>query len=283
MMDVRRRGLGRGLGALIPTAVPIRREPHAENSAPLEAISPNPYQPRATFEDSGLDELAASIREKGVLQPLVVRRAGEGRYQLIAGERRFRAAQRAGLSTVPVVIREADDGEALELALIENLQRENLNPVEEARAYDRLAAEFGLSQEEIARRVGKSRSAITNALRLLQLPADVLAQLESGVLSAAHARTVLGLETAASQSQLARDVVAQRLSVRDTEKLVRDRAARSAGEVEERHLEAALARALGTRVHLRHHRNGSGQIIIEYYSLDELDGLLQRLGAGASA
>jgi ParB family chromosome partitioning protein len=280
MMDVRRRGLGRGLGALIPSAPAVRpvREAEPETSAPMEAISPNPYQPRETFDDGTLDELSASIREKGVLQPLVVRRAADGRYQLIAGERRFRAAQRAGLARVPIVVREADDGEALELALIENLQRENLNPVEEARAYDRLADEFGLAQEEIARRVGKSRSAITNALRLLQLPADVLAQLESGALSAAHARALLGLESAGSQSAVAEDVIVRRLSVRDTEQLVRERAARRADDVEQRAVEASLARALGTRVHLHHRRNGSGRIVIEYYSLDELDGLLRRLG-----
>lgn len=281
MIDVRRRGLGRGLGALIPSAPqPVQRpEAEIETSAPIEAITPNPYQPRDVFDEAALDELSASIREKGVLQPLVVRRVADGRFQLIAGERRFRAAQRAGLTWVPIVVRDADDGEALELALIENLQRENLNPIEEARAYERLANEFHLGQEEIARRVGKSRSAITNALRLLGLPAEVLAQLESGALSAAHARTLLGLESAGSQREAAEDVVARRLSVRDTEQLVRERAARSAVDVEQRAVESRLAHILGTRVQLRHHRNGSGKIVIEYYSLDGLDGLLARLGA----
>ena len=281
MIDVRRRGLGRGLGALIPSAPQSVQQPAAENetSARIEAITPNPYQPRDVFDDAALDELSASIREKGVLQPLVVRRVSAGRYQLIAGERRFRAAQRAGLSSVPIVVRDADDGEALELALIENLQREDLNPIEEARAYERLANEFHLGQEEIARRVGKSRSAITNALRLLGLPVEVLTQLESGALSAAHARTLLGLESAGSQREVADDVVARRLSVRDTEQLVRERAARSAADVEQRAVESRLARVLGTRVHVRHHRNGSGKIVIEYYSLDGLDGLLSRLGA----
>ena len=281
MIDVRRRGLGRGLGALIPSAPhPVQRPtPEVETSAPIDAITPNPYQPRDVFDEAALDELSASIREKGVLQPLVVRRIAEGRYQLIAGERRYRAAQRAGLTTLPIVVREADDGEALELALIENLQRENLNPVEEARAYDRLASEFHLGQEEIARRVGKSRSAITNALRLLGLPPEVLAQLESGVLSAAHARTLLGLDSAGSQRDVANHIVARRLSVRDTEQLVRERAARPTADVEQQAVEGRLARALGTRVHLRHNRNGSGRIVIEYYSLDALDGLLARLGA----
>jgi ParB family chromosome partitioning protein len=281
MIDVRRRGLGRGLGALIPSASPAlqRAKPEPETSAPIDAIAPNPYQPREVFDDEALNELSASIREKGVLQPLVVRRVADGRYQLIAGERRFRAAQRAGLNTVPILVRDADDGEALELALIENLQRENLNPIEEARAYERLANEFHLGQEEIARRVGKSRSAITNALRLLGLPAEVLAQLESGALSAAHARTLLALDSAGTQREVADNVITRRLSVRDTEQLVRERAARSAADVEQRAVEARLAQALGTRVHLRHNRNGSGKIVIEYYSLDGLDGLLARLGA----
>jgi ParB family chromosome partitioning protein len=280
-MDARRRGLGRGLGALIPEIIqPVPRpEPENEGWAALATISPNPFQPRDVFDEIALDELAASIREKGLLQPLIVRRAGDGNYQLIAGERRFRAAQRAGLTRVPIVVRDADDGETLELALIENLQRENLNPVEEARAFQRLADEFGLAQEQIAHRVGKSRSAVTNSLRLLHLTPDVLAQLESGALSAGHARSLLGLDSAQAQAAAARDVVAQHLSVRDTEKLVRDRARPAAVDVEQRAVEADLTRLLGTRVHLRHNKDGSGRIVIEYYSLDELDGLIARLGA----
>jgi ParB family chromosome partitioning protein len=280
-MDVRRRGLGRGLGALIPgsTQQPTSgKEFSAEGSAAIEEIAPNPFQPRELFDETALDELAASIREKGLLQPLVVRRAGSGGYQLIAGERRFRAAQRAGLTRVPIFIRDADDGEALELALIENLQREDLNPLEEARAFQRLTSEFRLGHEEIAQRMGKSRSAVTNSLRLLQLPAEVQAQIESGDLSAGHARTLLGLESMSAQTAVARDVVARRLSVRDTEKLVRERAAPTI-DVERQAVEANLARALGTRVRLRHNADGSGRILIEYYSLDELDGLIDRLGA----
>jgi len=281
-MEVRRRGLGRGLGALIPASahvVAATVEPEAESWARIEMISPNPYQPRELFDEQALAELADSIREKGLLQPIVVRRTADGRYQLIAGERRLRAAQRAGLSRVPIMVRDADDGEALELALIENLQRENLNPVEEARAYQRLADEFGLAQEDIARRVGKTRSAVANSTRLLQLPSDVLAQLEAGVLSAAHGRSLLGLATVEAQTDAAFEVVAQRLSVRDTERLVRERGRPAQVDIEQRAVEADLARALGTRVHLRHKKDGSGRIVIEYYSLDELDGLLQRLGA----
>lgn len=285
MNELRKRGLGRGLGALIPgaaaldkTAAPPAGEPErADRVAPVASITANPYQPREVFDEAAIEDLAASIREKGLLQPLLVRHAGGG-YQLIAGERRFRAAQRAGLTEVPIIIRDADDREALELALIENLQRENLNPVEEARAFKRLGDEFSLSQEEIATRVGKSRSTVTNALRLLNLPADVLAQLESGALSAAHARTLLGLPDAQAQAAVAREVAARRLSVRDTERLVRDRS-QPADDLERRAVEADLARALATRVHLRHNKDGSGRIVIEYFSLDELDGLLTRLGA----
>jgi ParB family transcriptional regulator, chromosome partitioning protein len=282
-MDMRKRGLGRGLGALIPGATAVadhgRGNGAAETSAPIGSITANPYQPRGSFEEGPIEELAASIREKGVLQPLLVRRVAGG-YQLIAGERRFRAAQRAGLAEVPIVVRDADDNEALELALIENVQRENLNPIEEARGYLRLSDEFGLAQEEIARRVGKSRSAVTNMIRLLQLPADIVAQIESGQLTAGHARSLLALESAQAQKALARDVVAQQLSVRDTERRVRERAAApKVAEIERRAVETDLARALGTRVHLKHNRDGSGRIVVEYYSLDELDGLIDRLGA----
>jgi ParB family chromosome partitioning protein len=261
----------------------VKKEPELESSAPIESISPNPYQPRATFDEEALAELAASIREKGLLQPIVVRRAGDGRYELIAGERRLRAAQRAGLERIPILVRDANDSEALELALIENLQRENLNPVEEARAFQRLADEFGLGQEDIAQRVGKSRSTVTNSLRLLQLPSDVLAQLESGALSAGHARTLLGLDSTQAQAAVARDVLARRLSVRDTEQLVRQRARPADSDAERRAVEANLARALGTRVHLRHNQSGSGRIVIEYYSLAELDGLIERLAPRSAA
>lgn len=283
MNDLRKRGLGRGLGALIPGAAALDKTAaapaeRAEQRVPIQAITPNPFQPRLVFDEAAIDELAASIREKGLLQPVLVRRAGSG-YQLIAGERRFRAAQRAGLAEVPVVIRDADDREALELALIENVQRENLNPVEEARAYKRLADEFNLSQEEVADRVGKNRSTIANAVRLLQLPPEVLAQLESGELTAGHARPLLALPDAQAQTAVAREVADRRLSVRDTERLVRDRAQAAADDLERRAVEADLARALATRVHLKHNRDGSGRIVIEYFSLDELDGLLVRLGA----
>ena len=282
MTDLRKRGLGRGLGALIPGGSPQqereRPELEPERTAAIRSIVPNPFQPREVFDETAIDELAASIREKGLLQPLLVRPAPNG-FQLIAGERRFRAAQRAGLDRVPITVREVDDVEALELALIENLQRENLNPVEEARAYKRLSDEFDLSQEDIAPRASKSRPAVTNSLRLLQLPPSVIAQLESGELSAGHGRSLLALDSAQAQTAVAREAATRRLSVRDTEKMVRERRLPPPDDIERRAVEADLARALGTRVHVRHRSDGSGRIIVEYFSLDELDGLLTRFGA----
>jgi len=284
-MELRKRALGRGLGALIPGAPepPERTDERDDGWVAIGSITPNPYQPREVFDESGLDELTTSVRDRGLLQPLVVRRLADGRYELIAGERRWRAAQRAGLTRVPVVVREADNSEALELALIENLQRENLNPIEEARAFQRLCDEFALSQEDVAQRVGKSRSAVTNSLRLLQLPTEVLGQVASGALSAGHARSLLGLSTTQAQIAVARDLVMRRLSVRDTEKMVRERARPAKVDVEQRAVESELARALGTRVRLRHNKDGSGRIVIEYYSLDELNGLIDRLGARSVA
>jgi ParB family chromosome partitioning protein len=244
----------------------------------LEQISPSPLQPRGRFDDAALDELAASIREKGVLQPLIVRRIGEERFELIAGERRFRAAQRVGLGRIPVIVRDADDGEALELALIENLQREDLNPIEEARGLQRLNSEFKLGHEAIAIRIGKSRSTVTNSLRLLQLPPEVQLQIESGSLSAGHARALLGVDSAPAQAALAAEIASRRLTVREAERLAR-RSIQVADDIEKRLVEENLARSLGTRVRLRHRADGSGSIVIEYYSLDELNGLIDRLGA----
>jgi ParB family chromosome partitioning protein len=242
---------------------------------PLDAIVPNPYQPRGAFADGAIEELARSIGEKGVLQPLLVRRVGD-HYELIAGERRWRAAERAGLTHVPVRLREADARESLELALIENLQREDLNPIDEARAYRRLSEEFRLTQDEIAQRVGKSRSAVTNSLRLLALPAEVLAQIESGALSAGHARSLLALP-GDERVRAAGEVVRRKLSVRATEKMARARARTTNAAVDERQIESELARALGTRVHLRANGTGAGRIEIEYYTLEQLNGLIARL------
>lgn len=270
--------MGRGLGALIPVAAeaPVTKEAAREDfTLPIEAIDVNPYQPRGSFSEEAIDELSRSIREKGLLQPLLVRRLGD-RYQLIAGERRFRAAQRAGLARVPVNVRQAGNDEMLELALIENLQREDLNPVEEARAYHRLSQEFDLSQDEIARRVGKSRSAVANSLRLLQLPADLLAQVAERTLSPGHARGLLSIPSPEARAEAARTVVQRKLSVRDTERLARTGRA-ATQDLDRQAIEEDLARALGTRVRLHSRKGNAGRIEIEYYSLAELDGLIRRL------
>jgi ParB family chromosome partitioning protein len=238
----------------------------------LALIQPNPFQPREVFADDAIRELTASIREKGLLQPLLVRPCGSG-FQLIAGERRFRAAQIAQLSTVPVIVRDAPDGESLELALIENIQRENLNAIEEARAYKRLQDEFGLTQDEVAHRVGKSRSAVANSVRLLQLPNDIQEQIRVGKLTAGHARSLLSLP-ASAQASAAATIAEKRMSVRDAEQLAR----RSGTEdIDIARAADDLCRSLGTRVRIRPKKGQSGQIEIEYYSLAELNGLLDRL------
>jgi ParB family chromosome partitioning protein len=283
MMEVtaKRRALGRGIGALIPGSYE-RDDTEAMSTAtpssvPLAAIHPNPFQPRQHFAEAAIDELARSISEKGILQPLLVRPMNGG-YELIAGERRFRAAQRIGLETVPVTVREASDGEVLEIALIENIQRENLNPIEEAYAYRRLIEEFELTQDEIAQRVGKDRSTVANTLRLLQLPPEVQQEIERGALSAGHARALVGLNSDVARIELAREVLARRLTVRETEKLAK-RTARPTVDDDLQAAEQRLTEALRTRVRIANRRNGSGRIEIEYYSLDELNGWIDRLSA----
>lgn len=272
-MEARRRALGRGLGALIP--ITEFQEPTAAEGlqyVAIASIQPNPFQPREVFADDALRELTASIREKGLLQPLLVRPFGSG-FQLIAGERRFRAAQMAGLDSVPVIVRDAPDGESLELALIENIQRENLNAIEEARAFRRLLDEFGLTQDDVARRVGKSRSAVANSVRLLQLPAEIQEQIRSGKLSAGHARSLLSLP-AAAQSAAASTIAERHMSVRDAEHLARRS---GTDDVDVARAADDLCRALGTRVRIRPKKGESGQIEIEYYSLAELNGLIEKL------
>jgi len=277
-MDVmgKRRALGRGLGALIPHA-PAAEPAAATMLVPVAAIQRNPLQPRRLFAQDSLEELAQSIRENGILQPLLVRRANGG-FEVIAGERRLRAAQLAGLEAVPVTVRDVDDRALLELALIENIQREDLNAIEQARAYRRLVDEFLLTQDEIATRVGKDRSTVANMLRLLQLPAAVQADIERGLLSAGHARALVNAGSGALQIELAQEVVAKRLTVRETEKLAK-RHARPLVDPEQRAAEQRLSAALATRVRLVPRKNGAGKIEIEYYSLAELNGLLERLSA----
>jgi len=273
----KRRALGRGLGALIPGAF---EQPKPVDETPLvllSAIQTSRVQPRQVFSEVSIDELAASIREKGIIQPLLVRPSGDG-YELIAGERRYRAAHKLGLERVPVTIRAVDDREALELALIENVQRENLNPIEEARAYRRLAEDFHLAQDQIAQRVGKDRSTIANALRLLQLPDEVMRKIESGELSAGHARALINLGSAEQTIEVANMVVAQRLNVRQTERLAKTTRLPIV-DADQRAAENLLTEQLGTKVRIATRRNGAGRIEIEYYTLDQLNGLIERLGS----
>ena len=208
-------------------------------------------------------------------------RGSAGRYELIAGERRFRAAKLAGLTEVPILIRDVDDREALELALIENVQREDLNPVEEARAYQRLADDFGMTQDDIALQVGKTRAAISNTVRLLQLDADTLAKVESGDLSAGHARSLLALPEGESRAKVVRDIAVHKLNVRDTERLVRQRSKRTE-DADRAVLEGALGQSLGTKVRIRTRGKSRGRIEIDFYSLDQFDGLVARLSQDAS-
>lgn len=278
----RRTGLGRGLEALIPGGEP----PAAAGVSllPVDAILRNPRQPRQHFDDAELNELAASIAEHGVLQPLIVTTgAGPGEYILVAGERRLLAARRAGLQHVPALLREASDQQRLELALIENVQRADLSPLETAEAYRQLAGDFGLSHEQIAGRVAKSRAAVTNTLRLLKLPPSLKEALAQGRISEGHARALLALPTPQAQVAALQTVLGRDLTVRQTEELVRklsgERQAappRPAPPPEVNDLQTRLQSSLGTRVSLNQRRKG-GTIVIHYYSNEELDALVERL------
>ena len=270
--------LGRGLGALIPQRGDIPPIPFRDGLAqiPIGQINPNPYQPRKVFNEASIEELARSVREHGIVQPLVVTRTADSRYRLIAGERRLRAAQRAGLQTVPAVIKELmKEGDALQIALIENIQREDLNPIEEAGAYHQLHAEFGLTQEEISRRVGKERSTVANFLRLLRLPDTVKKLLASGQLSMGHARALLAIDSAKRQEQLAERVVKNNLNVRQTEMLAAATSARPSAKGEKpkdvftRDAEEKLTRSLRTKVDIDRRRRG-GVIHIRFASEDDL-------------
>ncbi len=270
-----KRGLGRGLGALLSTS-PAEGETLRELA--INEIAPNPNQPRKTFDVRSLQELSASMRQSGVLQPIVVRPAGNG-YQLIVGERRLRAAKLAGLERVPAVIREATDAESLELALVENLLREDLNPMEEAEAYQRLLAEFGWTQEELASRVGKDRSSIANCLRLLKLPAVIQDDLRAGRLTMGHARALLSLTSAVAQLKLREEILAHSWSVRTTEEGVQRshiprRAPRRSPELTA--LEDRLRERLATRVRLVGSER-RGRIEIVYAAREELERLVEQI------
>jgi ParB family chromosome partitioning protein len=278
-MADKRPALGRGLSALIPEAPPAPADRALE--VDTDRLRPNRFQPRTRMDDARIEELSRSIRAHGIIQPVVVRRAEDG-YEIVAGERRWRAAQRAGLLKVPVVVRDIPDERLLAAALIENIQRQDLNPLEEAHAYRRLADEFGLTQEQIAESVGKDRSSIANYVRLLRLPNEVRDNVASGELSMGHARALLALPDETAQLRLARDVVAKQLSVRETESLVR-RAGPPAAPAEEpakdvhtRAAEERLRFVLGTRVRIVRRRKG-GRIEVDFASEDELQRLFERL------
>jgi ParB family chromosome partitioning protein len=276
---VQKKGLGRGLGALIPETVTSSDSPNVQ--VEIGKIAPNSLQPRRSFDDTKIDKLASSIRDRGIIQPLLVRRNGDG-YELIAGERRLRAAQKAGLREVPVVVREASDTDALQLALIENLQREDLNPIEEAGAYQRLQEEFSLSQEEVADKVGRSRPAIANSMRLLLLPKEVQQEVAQGTLPAGQARALLGLTSEPLILTMAREVIAKGLSARETESLVRRlksgrkrRLKLPEADPNLRSIVENLQRSLGTKVRIiQAARSGKGKIEIEYYSAQDLERLI---------
>lgn len=278
----RRAGLGRGLEALIPSGEPPSG---GINQLPVESIRPNPRQPRTSFDPAELAELAASIREHGVLQPLIVTQDDDpDRYILVAGERRWLAARQAGQTHVPVIVREATDQQRLELALVENVQRADLAPLETADAYRQLAEDFSLSHEEIALRVGKSRVAVTNTLRLLKLPEAVRQALAQGKISEGHARALLALTTTQSQTAALLTILSHELNVRQTEALVRrlsgERPApaeKPAPPPEVTDLEHRLEDSLGTRVNLKRGSQGRGTVVIHFYSDEELDALVARL------
>ena len=284
------RRLGRGLEALLG---PTREEAEREGNLvelPIKDIRPNPFQPRQDVDPAALEELVSSIKQAGLLQPVVVRRAiGGGGYELIAGERRLRACQQLGWERIPAVQREADDRTLLTLALIENLQRDDLSPVDEARGYDRLIAEFSLAQQDVADAVGRDRSTVANALRLLKLPVAVLQMLHEGQLSVGHARALLAIEDPKLATNLAREAVAQGLSVREVEDRVRGgraperrpRMKRGVGPAPEvRRVEDALRRRLGTDVRVSLRAKGKGQIHVAFYSNDDLARVLElMLGA----
>jgi ParB family transcriptional regulator, chromosome partitioning protein len=278
----RRAGLGRGLEALIPGGAPPAS---GVSQIPLDRIIPNPRQPRTSFDPDELAELAASILEHGVLQPVIVTQdETPDRYVLVAGERRWLAARQAGLTHIPAILREASDQQRLELALIENVQRADLAPLETADAYRQLADDFGLSHEEIAGRVGKSRAAVTNTLRLLKLPEAVRDALAEGKISEGHARALLALPTPQAQSAALLSILAHDLNVRQTEALVRRLSGERPASVEKptpppevTDLEHRLENSLGTRVDLKRHSQGRGTLVIHFYSDEELDALVERL------
>jgi len=296
-MSAKKRGLGRGLDALLgaaatrpPAAAGPGETAAAESTGesilrdlPVDLIQRGKYQPRRDIDPDLLQELADSIKAQGVMQPIVVRPISDTRFEIIAGERRWRATQLAGLDMIPALIREVPDNAAIAMSLIENIQREDLNPIEEAAALQRLQQEFELTQQEVANAIGKSRSTVANLLRLMSLQEDVRRMVEHGDLEMGHARALLALESA-QQSKAARTVVGRGLSVRQTESLVRNLLQREEKPVVQqaldpnvRHLQDDLSQRLGTRVEIKHGSGGGGKLVLAYSSLDQLDGILSHI------
>ncbi|MBI5603922.1 MAG: ParB/RepB/Spo0J family partition protein [Deltaproteobacteria bacterium] len=269
----KKRGLGRGLGALIPTVETPKGEKRSFFYVGIEEVQPNPLQPRKKVKEASIDQLAESIKEKGIIQPLLVRKIDDG-YELIAGERRWRAAQRAGLTEVPVLIREAEPTAQLELALIENIQRQNLNPMEEAEAYQRLIQEFGISQEEVGRRVGKDRSSVANILRLLKLSPWVQEKISEGAVSFGHAKCLLALESPQEQIRLAKEIIEKGISVRELERIMKKgepaqvKKGRLASLAEEDWVKEMIQK-YKTRIKLKRKKKG-GALEIYFHSEEEL-------------
>jgi ParB family chromosome partitioning protein len=290
--DLKRRALGKGLDSLLPR-VPAASAPAAENEGgkpleiPLDQIDRNPFQTRSQLNEEQLGELAASITSNGVVQPVLVRPLVNGRFQLIAGERRWKASELAGKKTIPAILRQVSDEQAMEITIVENLQRTDLNPMEQARAFERLSREFHMTQEQMAVRTGKDRATVANFLRLLRLPSSVQARVESGELSFGHARALLAFEHAEEMETAAQRIVKLSLSVRQTEAYIQgithpERAAKKDAKEETpidpnvRAVQERLQRALGLKVHIEDH-NGRGKVIIEYARLEDFDGLLEQL------
>ncbi len=282
MAGNKRLGLGRGLSSLLPEET-ISEETQEIFYCPIEAIRPSSFQPRFYKKDENIQELAASIKEKGILQPILVREITPGIYEIIAGERRWRAAKLAGLERIPVIVKALSSQEILELALIENLQREDLNPIEEARGYQRLIKEFGLTQEEVAKKVGRQRSTIANALRLLKLPKDIQEDILEGRLSAGHARALLSLEDKNLMRKLRNEIISKGLSVRQTETLAKK--LREAKDIKQQKsfkdpnivaLEQELQELLGTKVKLLWSK-GKTKLTIEFHSTEEFETFLDHL------
>lgn len=289
-MTAQKRGLGKGLSALIPAKKPaaavITQHPEGiERFLKMADIKPNRFQPRRAIKDAELIELMDSIKEKGVIEPVIVRKSETG-YELIAGERRFRACQRLGLEKIPAIIRQATDQEALEIALVENIQRQNLNSIEESRGYERLAKEFSLTQEALAKKVGKERSTVANSLRLLTLPDEIQKMLEDDKLTAGHARALLMISDKRKQLSLAHSIISKGLSVREAENLAKGEPAKTAASSAktprqlDQHLtniQNEIQRTFGTKVRIVPQGKNKGKIEVEYYSADDFERILQKL------